>query len=454
MPDTPALSPPLHCFLAEAWAALDSPAAEGGRLTVTGEESLPSFFLVTDLATAVIGAASLAVSDLLGMFGRPPPVTVERHLASAWFITSLRPREWELPAPWEPIAGDYRSADGWIRLHTNAPHHRAAALAVLGCAGEREVVAAAVSRVSANQLEAAILRADGCAAAMRDVPGWQGHPQGEAVRAEPLVALTQAPAHSSSWWPGPASCGHTGARPHPHPGRACRDALPCRIGGRGAAIDPPGWEEPPLAPDVTPGKRCARLDLRRAEDKGTFEVLLAGADILVHGYRPGALEGLGYGTAARRALTPGLIDVSLSAYWRDGSLGRPPRLRQPDADVRRDRRRRDGLEGRGQTRVQALDHATGYLMAAATVRGLTARLRDAHAVTAVLSLARTAAALTDRAEGNSGPDFNGRQDEDYAPEIKRTAWGAALRLRSLVMIGDTPLRWDRPASKLGSAQAS
>ena len=29
-------------------------------------------------------------------------------------------------------------------------------------------------------------------------------------------------------------------------------------------IDPPGWDEPSLAPDVTLGKRCAHLDLRRA----------------------------------------------------------------------------------------------------------------------------------------------------------------------------------------------
>src|SRR5258708_14828135 len=65
-------------------------------------------------------------------------------------------------------------------------------------------------------------------------------------------------------------------------------------------IDPPGWEEPGTVPEVTLGKRCARLDLRAPQDRAVFEQLLAGADVLVHGYRDGALEGLGFGAAWRR----------------------------------------------------------------------------------------------------------------------------------------------------------
>ncbi len=146
-------------ILAEALAALALPREAGHRLTVTGTGSLPSCFPVTALATASIAAAGLAVSELLGLSGRAPAVTVDRHLASAWFGTSVRPQGWTLPAAWDPIAGDYRTADGWIRLHTNAPRHRAAALAVLDCPGEREAVASAVARAAAEGLESAILRA-------------------------------------------------------------------------------------------------------------------------------------------------------------------------------------------------------------------------------------------------------------------------------------------------------
>jgi hypothetical protein len=41
-----------------------------------------------------------------------------RRLASFWFGFSVKPIGWSLPPVWDAIAGDYASADGWIRLHT------------------------------------------------------------------------------------------------------------------------------------------------------------------------------------------------------------------------------------------------------------------------------------------------------------------------------------------------
>ncbi|WP_020091017.1 CoA transferase [Methylobacterium sp. 285MFTsu5.1] len=447
-------------ILAEALAALALPPEAGDRLAVTGTGSLPSCFPVTALATASIGAAGLAVSELLGLSGPAPAVTVDRHLASAWFGTSVRPQGWKLPAAWDPIAGDYQAADGWIRLHTNAPHHRAAALAILDCPGEREAVTAAVARTAAEDLEGAILRAGGCAAAMRGPDDWEGLDQGRAVRAEPLVAVAERPVqHRSPWRPDPA---------RPLAGIRVLDLTRILAGpvatrvlaGLGAdvlRIDPPGWDEPSLAPDVTLGKVCTRLDLRQVDDRRHFETLLAEADILVHGYRPDALERLGYGAARRRALNPDLIDVALCAYgWTGPWAGR----RGFDSLVQM----ATGIAAAGQRwkqadrpvplPVQALDHATGYLMAAAAVRGLIARQRDGHAVIARLSLARTARLLTDHPGSAPGPAFGGYRDADYAPEIEDTAWGPALRLHAPVRIEGAPLRWDRPACDLGTAEAA
>jgi hypothetical protein len=460
MPETLQTRSPFATILVEALTALGLTSDVQSRMLVTGDENLPSCFPVTDLAVAAIGAAGLAVSELLSLDGRSPlRVTVDRHLASAWFLRSLRPQGWTLPDPWDPIAGDYRAADGWIRLHTNAPRHRAAALTVLGCEGERDRVAAAVARHAADELEAAILRAGGCAAAMRSLTGWRDHEQGRSVRAEPLVALEQVSAAARQPW-----------RPEPDRPLAGVKVLDLTrvlagpvatrfLAGLGAdvlRIDPPDWNEPALVPDVTLGKRCARLDLHRAGDRRRFEGLLAEADILVHGYRPGALERLGYGEAQRRRLNAGLIDVSLCAY---GWTGPWAERRGFDSLVQMS----SGIAAAGMCwkqvdrpvplPVQALDHATGYLMAAAAVRGLIARAGDAAAVTARLSLARTATALTDSGGGFSEPAFTALSDEDYATEVEHTAWGPALRLRSPILIGDMPLRWDGPASELGSADA-
>lgn len=83
-----------------------------------------------------------------------------------------------------PLSGDYRAADGWVKLHCNYPHHEAAVCAVLG-----DDVAAEVVRLPAVSVAEAVLAAGGAAAALRDRDEWREHPQGKAVAAEPLVSI-------------------------------------------------------------------------------------------------------------------------------------------------------------------------------------------------------------------------------------------------------------------------
>jgi CoA-transferase family III len=427
----------------------------------TGRENLPSCFPVTDLATASIGAAGLALAELLTATGhRPATVIVDRHLASAWFRYALTPLGWSIPAPWNSIAGDYPTKDGWIRLHTNAPSHRDAALRVLGCAGERETVAAAVSKWEGEALERAVIEAGGCAARMRSQAEWREHPQGQAVAAEPLIALTRKGAFvESKWRPDPT---------HPLLGIRVLDLTRVLAGpvatrflaGLGAdvlRIDPPNWNEPSVVPDVTLGKRCARLDLRIDEGRRRFERLLAEADILVHGYRPGALEGLGLDETARRALNPGLIDVSLCAWgWSGPWSGRRgfDSLVQMSTGIAEMGMRWKSADRPVPLPVQAIDHATGYFMTAAALRGLTLRLRENTVIRARLSLARTAAALTGSGEAIAGQAFACLNEADYDQKIEQTPWGPGRRLRPPVTVGNVTPRWRYPASELGSAQAS
>ena len=120
-----------HCT-GQIWEALDGDPVALQRLEQRGRGSLASVFPVSDLAAASLGVAGLCLSELIAQLDAAAPrVVVDRRLASLWFGHSLHPQGWEMPALWDSVAGDYRTADGWIRLHTNAPHHRAAALAVL-----------------------------------------------------------------------------------------------------------------------------------------------------------------------------------------------------------------------------------------------------------------------------------------------------------------------------------
>jgi len=110
------------------WTSFGGQESAASALSFTGAGDLPSAYAVTDFASVAIAAAALAIAELVGRAsaGMLPAVTVDRRLASFWFGGSIHPIGWKMPAAWDPIAGDYRATDGWIRLHTNAPRHRAA----------------------------------------------------------------------------------------------------------------------------------------------------------------------------------------------------------------------------------------------------------------------------------------------------------------------------------------
>ncbi len=268
-------------MLNTVWSALELPVASLDALTVVGEGALPSYFDVTGLATASVGAAALAVRELMLAQGLAPGgVTVDRRLASLWFGWSIHPVGWERPQLWDAVAGDYATADGWIRLHTNAPHHRKAALAVLGCAEERGAVARAVAGWRGQALEEAVVAQGGCAAMMRSMSEWQSHPQGQSVASEPLMAFADADAGAGAGFGarGNARRGWNWASGRPLAGLKVLDLTRVLAGpvatrflaGYGAdvlRIDPPSWNEPGVIPEVSLGKRCARLDLTQAADR-------------------------------------------------------------------------------------------------------------------------------------------------------------------------------------------
>ena len=422
-----------------------------------GEGDLPAYFAVTDLAAASVAAAALAVQQLIVAQGGPAgAVRVDRRLASLWFGWSLHPLGWERPPLWDAVAGDYATADGWIRLHTNARHHRDAALAVLGCAVDREAVARTVAAWRGEELEAAVVARGGCAAVMRSAAEWRDHPQGRAVAAEPLFAIGSASVGADRGWAATPSRPLAGLKVLDLTRVLAGPVATRFLAGYGAdvlRIDPPGWSEPGVIPEVTLGKRCARLDLKQPADRDIFEGLLAEADILVHGYRADALARLGYGAQMRRQINPGLIDVALDAYgWTGPWAGRRgfDSLVQMSCGIAEHGMREQGASKPVPLPVQALDHATGYLIAAAVVRGLLYRLQDKRAMQARLSLARVAEFLVAHPAAGGAPLAPGGE-ADLATELERTEWGPARRYRAPAEIDGTPMRWDRPASSLGSA---
>ena len=443
------MSSPEALLAGTLWSDLGGEAALLDALRFSGPVGgLPSRFHVSDLAAATIGVATLAAAELWAARRKeaPRPVSVARPLAAAAFRCErlLQPVGWKLPASWDPIAGDYETADGWIRLHTNYAYHRDAVIGVLDVTADRERVAAAVKSWNASELEIAVVDAGGCAAALRTMEAWRAHAQGAALLSEALCDRDTRC----------VPVGLPAAAPAPLGGvrvldltRVIAGPIATRylaaFGADVLRIDPPRFEEVgALLPETTRGKRCAALDLHEPSDRSTWEQLIAEADVLVHGYRPGAMEALGYPAERLRQLNGSLVIVRYDAYGWSGPWA--------------DRRGFDSLVQmstgiahpghRGRPTplpAQALDHGTGYLIAAAVCRGLV----DGRA-SARLSLARTARLLVEL--GTDGdPEAPALGEHDALLEPSDTAWGQVRQVPCPGRIEGYEVRWREPAGALG-----
>lgn len=481
---------PFDHFLSQLWTGAGGDAAWLAKVQATGDQRMPSAFHATDFAAAAVGTAGLALAEWQAArsgksLDAASSVTVDRRLASLWFTVSVDPIGWDLPPSWDAVAGDYRTNDGWIRLHTNAAHHRAAAMAVLGVTdtesepADRAKVAAAVAAWSADDLETAVVERGGCAATMRSVAQWAAHPQGQAVANEPLLHWHEH-AHGVATRSLPD---HYPARPLAgirvlDLTRVLAGPIATRFlaayGAEVLRLDPPWWKEPTHEPDVTPGKRCARLDLSDPAGRERFKELLSQADVLVHGYRSDALSHLGFDAATRARLCPGLIDVSLDAYGWTGPWQHRrgfDSLVQMSSGIAHAGMIAAGAEKPVPLPMQALDHGTGYLMAAAVLRGLTARLQTGRGAEIHASLARTAKLLVDATvtndvaggvlDGVSGgvaapvvsTAFSERSTADLDPTHIDTVWGPLQRLHAPVVVDGAPMVWDTAPVPLGSSDA-
>jgi crotonobetainyl-CoA:carnitine CoA-transferase CaiB-like acyl-CoA transferase len=84
--------------------------------------------------------------------------------------------------------------------------------------------------------------------------------------------------------------------------------------------------------DGNMGKHAADLDLKTAAGKEKFEELLATVDVVVDGYRPGALDRLGYGPEKlielAKARGKGIVYVQEDCFGYDGEWACRPGWQQ------------------------------------------------------------------------------------------------------------------------------
>lgn len=442
------------------WHALGGDTADLDGLTVTDQDAwLGGPLAVDDLAVGTVATGLLAAAELAqARNGRPPAIQLSAEHVALSFRSerNLLVRGEPAPVPFAPLSCFVQCADGWARTHGTFRHHAAG----LACALEidpwlppvraLEALNRAAASMRAVALEERVYDAGGCAAALRSEGEWLRHPAGLAAAGSPLVGSDPALSTSCSRPPERLSglpCSGirvldlTRVIAGPVAGRTL-----AALGAEVLRVDPPGLPElPEHHLDTGPGKRAATLDLADSE---RCEALLSGADVVLIGYRPGALDRFGMRPDALVDRHPHLVQVSLSAWGTRGPWATRrgfDSLVQVASGIAAACAADDGSPG--VLPAQALDHGTGHLMAATALRGLAQRARGEPVAPASLSLARTAALLLEAPRPEAAQtELTGQAD----PERRR------VRFEELCLIGPPgsldaiPLRWAHGPRPLGA----
>lgn len=453
-----------------AWAALGGDPAAVAAVRPAGPAGvLPARLPVTDLAVACVAAAGLAALELARVrgAGSDESLTVDSRPVAVSFTSERHLRvDGRGFSGFAPLSRYWPTADGWVRTHANYPHHRRRLLAALDLDPARPddeaLVAAVGERVSARpavEVEERVTAAGGLAVAARTPEEWDAHPQAVAVAAEPLVRLrADAAAAARPASPAPPGLPAAGVRVLDLT-RVIAGPVATRflalLGADVLRVDSPGLPElEPQHLDTDAGKRSTLLDLGRDADRARFAALLADADVVVTGYRPGALDRWGLSPEALRRHRPDLVVARLSAWGGTGPwAGRRgfDSLVQAATGIAEIERRPDGTPG--VLPAQALDHGTGYLIAAAVLRALARRAQEGGAWTAELSLARTARWLRQELPAGPVPAAAPPDPEPWCAERDAPAGRLRYALPPVTLPGG-PRTWASPPTRWGGDTAA
>jgi crotonobetainyl-CoA:carnitine CoA-transferase CaiB-like acyl-CoA transferase len=461
---TNAADPSPSQVLSELWTGAGGDADALASVALTGSDPvLPSSFRVGAAAQASIAAAGLAAAEIWrARTGRKQTVCVDMRHSAAEFRSERYMRVADKPpgSPWDRIAGIYRTGDErWVRLHTNFPHHRDGILKLLGCAYEREAVQAALMKWQGETLETQAAEAGLATAMMRSPEEWAAHPQGRTIAALPLIEIEKIGEAPARALPKDAERPLSGVRvldlTRVIAGPVCGRTLAAH-GAEVMRITAPHLHGLPLLDmDTGRGKLSASLDLRAGEERERLASLLRGAHVFVQGYRPGGLAALGFSPEACADIKPGIVAVTLSAYGHEGPwAGRHgfDSLVQTACGINHAEAEAAGIDRPKELPCQALDHATGYLMAFGAMLALSRKAREGGSWHVRVSLAQTGhwlKGLGRVAGGLDGPDPKAEDVTDLL-ETMETPLGALTFVRHAAVLSETPAHWSRPPVKLGT----
>ncbi len=454
------MNSPIVSATSQAWAALGADSSLLDRVSYGGPSGgLPARLPVMELARATVAVCSLAAAELTSVrTGRPVPrVRVDDEAVATAFLSDRLVRaDGRAWSTFAPLSRFWRATDGWVRTHANYPHHRARLLAALGVPGNADdeavdAVAQAIAGLTTLEVEETVYAAGGLAVAARGPGDWAKSEQGILVAGQPLLTTARID-DAPDRMPGGAALPCAGLRvldlTRVLAGPVATRTL-ALLGADVLRIDALQLPESQEAHnDTGMGKRSTTLALGEDTDRRRFEGLLDAADVVVTGYRPGALERFGLTPEALAERRPGLVIAQLSAWGRYG----PWRERRGFDSLVQVATGIAELEGSpdspGALPAQALDHGTGYLLAAGVLRALTEQHRTGGTRLVRLALTQTAHWLVHDMAPAPG------EEESFDAEHWLTETDSPMgRLRHAlppVSYDGGPVNWARPPGLWGT----
>jgi crotonobetainyl-CoA:carnitine CoA-transferase CaiB-like acyl-CoA transferase len=452
--------------LADIWRLAGGAPDALDTVTLTGAEpALPSTFAVGTAAQATIAAAALAAAEVHRLrTSKRQHVSVAMRDAAIEFRSERYLRIDGKPAPelWDKIAGLYRCGDGrWVRLHTNFPHHRDGVLTLLGCEHDRKSVQRAMDAWKAEAFEDAAAHAGLVVTMTRSFAEWDAHGQGRAVAGLPAFSIERigdAPPRPLPPGERPLSGVRVLDLTRVIAGPVCGRTLAAHGADVLLVTAAHLPQMGPLVIDSGRGKLSTFIDLRDDKGRETLRGLLRDADIFVQGFRPGAVKGNGFGPEEAAQARPGIVYVSLCAYGHEG----PWAVRRGFDSLVQNANGMNHAEAEAASSAQpkplpcqAIDHASGYLMAFGAMAALARRATEGGSWHVRVSLAqighwmRALGRVTDGL-ACSDPSFDTVRDR---LEESDSGFGRITTVRHAAVMPDTPPHWARPSVPLGTHAA-
>ena len=360
------------------------------------------------------------------------------------------------------LNGIYRTRDSrWALPHFGLNHLRDRMLGLLEASPDQLSISKAVSKWDAIDLENAIAEMHLCGGMIRTNSEWIAEPHGKVLSEKPVVDILKI--GPSDPEPIPSGCRPLSGIKVLDLTRILAGPIAARtLAEHGADVLMVTAENLPqvhaYVADTSHGKRSCFVDIKENDGARKLKDLIIGADIFSQGYRPGAMEKLGFGPEELSEIRPGLIYLSINCYGFDGEFSDRGGWEQVAQIMTGLTTMEDGSNKMNPPSLlpaAANDYITGYLGAYGALLALARRAKEGGSYHVRVSLCQTAMMIYRNGKIQDGvvPEELSLREIDDLSILSRTHLGEAKHLAPVLNLSETPPFWKMPTPKLGGYKA-